>query len=117
MITKHRSVTVGIANFIPIILCVAAGFLFREAFILFPILQIVILVVNLCLARTRLEYGAFAACFSGATALYLISNALIYRSCNLSNSIIILLGYELTWLLVIPWAIAIVAVFIFKKFE
>lgn len=114
--TKRKKLITILMNYTPLIIGLATVFFHKFIFgVLFPVLQIAVLVLDIVLTHNRRQFGLLAANFAVSTALYLVSSFLIYHYCELTESVVLLIGYEFTWILVPIWIFVIVFCFALKN--
>jgi hypothetical protein len=115
--SKRRQTILVLVNFAPLIIGLATVFFYKDIFaVLFPVLQFAVFVLDIALSHGRAQFIPLAISFAVSTAPYLLSNYLIYTSHIIAkDNVVFLFGYELTWILVPIWIIAIVFCFAFKK--
>ena len=115
--SKRMQIILVLVNFAPLIVGLATVYFYKDIFaVLFPIMQIAVFVLDIVLSHGRAQFIPLAISFAVSTALYLLSNYLIYTSHIITkDNVVFLIGYEFTWILVPIWIIAIVFCFAFKK--
>lgn len=114
--SKRRQIILVLVDFAPLTIGLATVFFYKDIFaVLFPVLQIAVFVLDIVLSHGRAQFIPLAISFAVSTALYLLFNYLIYNANITRDNVVFLFGYELTWILVPIWIIAIVFCFAFKK--
>ena len=112
---KNKTLWLSLINYIPLALGLATVFLFREIFMIFPLLQIPVLVLDICLTSGKGQFGIVSSNFAASTIIYLVLSGIIHDNVCFNNGVLILLGNEATWMLFPVWIIAILTALIFKK--